>query len=103
MARAEDALTVQVCHALPGSAWIRSVTLPVGSTITQAVAASGFAAAFPGVDPFAQGVSIYGVLREPDHVLEPDDRVEILRALSFDPMESRRRRAAHKAAADKAR
>lgn len=91
-------MAVEVCYALPSQAWLRVLTLPEGATVAQAIAASGFAQAFPGVDPFGQGVSVYGVLREAAHVLGPEDRVEILRALRFDPMQSRRRRAAHKAA-----
>lgn len=98
MSTAASRMPVEVCYVLPGQAWLRALVLPAGATVMDAITASGFVQAFPGVDPFAHGVSVYGVLRDPAHVLAPEDRVEILRPLRFDPMESRRRRAAHKAA-----
>ncbi|GAA5235105.1 hypothetical protein GCM10025795_33700 [Verticiella sediminum] len=92
-------MRVSVCYALPGAAWQRALELPAGSTVRDAIAASGFAAEHPGVDPYAHGIAVFGALRGPGHVLESGERVDILRPLTFDPMESRRRRARHKAAA----
>ncbi|VCU72329.1 Persistence and stress-resistance antitoxin PasI [Pigmentiphaga humi] len=91
-----EAITVQVCYAPPGQVWQRSVTLPAGSTLAQAIASSGFQEDFPEVDPEAAGTGVYGRRRSLDHVLHEHDRVEIYRPLVFDPKESRRRRAEHK-------
>lgn len=93
---AAEALRVTVCHAWPQESWQQSLTLPPGATAGQAVEASGFASRFPGIDPWDAGVGIYGRRCRPDTVLQDGDRVEIYRPLDFDPMESRRRRAAHK-------
>lgn len=89
-------LRVSVCYATPAGAWQRTLTLPAGATVADAMAASGYAAAFPAVDPWAQGVGIFGRVREADAPLADGDRVEIYRALAFDPKESRRRRAEHR-------
>lgn len=96
MPDAAGGLTVTVCYAEAARAWAWTVTVPAGATIADAIAASGYAAAFPGCDPYASGVGIYGVKRPAAHVLENGDRIEIYRPLVFDPKESRRRRAAHK-------
>lgn len=71
----------------------RTLALHAGSTVLQAVEASGLLALLPpgAYDPqrlgiFAQRVSAQQVLRS-------GDRVEIYRPLQLDPMEARRRRA----------
>jgi len=92
-----ETLHVTVCHAAASGAWQQVVRLPRGATLAQAIAASDFAAHFPHVDAIAAGVGVYGVACAPTRVLQDGDRVEIYRPLVFDPMESRRRRARHKA------
>jgi Uncharacterized protein conserved in bacteria len=87
-------LRVSVCYALPGRAWMRELTLAPGATVADALAASGFGQAFPDVDVAASGVGVYGKRCDPARKLEDGDRVEVYRPLVFDPMESRRRRAA---------
>jgi putative ubiquitin-RnfH superfamily antitoxin RatB of RatAB toxin-antitoxin module len=96
-AQPEDAIHITVCHAMPGLAWQRELILSAGATAGQALAASGFSAAFPAVDPWLAGVGVHGHVVAAGHVLRDGDRVEVYRPLVFDPMESRRRRAAHKA------
>lgn len=90
------AIRVEVVHAHEGGVWRREVELPCAATLEQALAASGFREAFPGV-PAAAPVGVFGRLCAPQHVLQAGDRVEIYRPLVFDPMESRRRRALHRA------
>ncbi|APX74178.1 RnfH family protein [Achromobacter insolitus] len=89
---------VSVCYALPGHVWLRELRLPDGATVADALAASGFAEAFPVVQPWSRGVGIFGRVTEPQARLADGDRVEIYRGLSFDPKESRRRRAEHRRA-----
>lgn len=95
-----ETLRVTVSYApadpLTDSVWQRALALPAGATVAQALAASGWSADFPGQDPWRFGVGVYGRRVEASAVLSDHDRVEIYRALDFDPMESRRRRAAHK-------
>ncbi|MGE8688461.1 MAG: RnfH family protein [Achromobacter sp.] len=91
-------LSVSVCYALPGHVWMRELRLPEGATVADALAASGFGDAFPVVRPWERGVGIFGRATEPGAVLADGDRVEVYRGLTFDPKESRRRRAEHRRA-----
>jgi len=95
------AISVSVCYADVATVWQRALTLPPGATLADAIEASGFRQAFPGVDPAQTGTGVYGRRRPLEHVLHDHDRVEIYRPLVFDPKESRRRRAEHKAAIDR--
>ena len=56
------------------------------------------AQAFPVVQPWERGVGVFGRAVEAGTPLADGDRVEIYRGLSFDPKESRRRRAEHRRA-----
>jgi putative ubiquitin-RnfH superfamily antitoxin RatB of RatAB toxin-antitoxin module len=78
-------MKVEVVLARPGGAEIRSLELPAGSTVRDALAAFGFRE--------DQLVGIFGKRVQPDRKLAPNDRVEIYRPLEIDPKEARRRRA----------
>ena len=91
-------IAVSVCYTDTDAVWMRELVLPAGSTVADAIEASGFRRDFPGIDPAQSGTGVYGRRRDLDHVLHEHDRVEIYRPLVFDPKESRRRRAEHKAA-----
>lgn len=95
---AAPGVRVQVCYALRDGVWQRSLELAPGATVDQALAASGFARQFPDLDAWALGVGIYGRRAAPGTALADGDRVEVYRALSFDPKESRRRRVEHRRA-----
>ncbi|MED5596366.1 RnfH family protein [Janthinobacterium sp. P210006] len=95
---AEADIQVQVCHALPDSSFLRTLTVPAGTTIEQAVAQSGLLQAIPGIDLAINMVGIYGKKKTPDTVLHEHDRVEVYRPLQADPKEARRRRASSKPA-----
>jgi len=89
-------IRVSICYARPEAVWLRELTVPPNTTALAALTASGFAKAFPHVDPLAHGLALYGHPCPPDHLLQDGDRVDILRPLAFDPKESRRRRAGHR-------
>ena len=95
---AEATIEVQVCYALPDSSFLRSLSVPAGTTIGQAVAQSGLLQAIPGIDLAVNMVGIYGKRKPLDAVLHEHDRVEVYRPLQADPKEARRRRAGNKAA-----
>ena len=86
------------CYALSAQVWLRELRLPAGATVADALRASGFAQAFPVVQPWERGVGVFGRAVEAATPLADGDRVEIYRGLSFDPKESRRRRAEHRRA-----
>ncbi|HEU0229927.1 MAG TPA: RnfH family protein [Burkholderiaceae bacterium] len=88
---------VTLVYARPGFVWRRALRLPAGSTVWQAIQKSGFMDQVPDQGGIVS-CGIFGQSCGNDRVLADGDRVEILRPLVFDPMESRRRRAAHRAA-----
>ena len=94
---AEATIEVQVCYALPDSSFLRSLRVPAGTTVEQAVAQSGLLQAIPGIDLAINMVGIHGKRKPLDTVLREHDRVEVYRPLQADPKEARRRRAGNKA------
>lgn len=71
----------------------RTLELPAGSTVLQAVEASGLPGLLP---PGAYDPQRLGIFAQPvpaQQVLHSGDRVEIYRPLQLDPMAARRRRA----------
>ena len=93
---AEASIEVQVCHSLPDSSFLRSLTVPAGTTLGQALEQSGVLREFPGIDLAVNMVGIYGKKKSLDTVLREHDRIEVYRPLQADPKEARRRRASGK-------
>lgn len=91
-------ITVQLVYAHAGQVWKETVTAAAGCTLYQVVQASGFLSAFPQFRQALPPVGVFGRVRALDDHVHDGDRIEIYRPLVFDPMESRRRRARHKAA-----
>ncbi|HEY2622961.1 MAG TPA: RnfH family protein [Dyella sp.] len=88
-----EQITVNVVYAEPERQLVRRVTLPVGSTVMQAIEASGIAQAVAGLVIDQERLGIFSRKAAPDQVLGEGDRVEIYRPLTLDPKEARRRRA----------
>lgn len=88
-----DSIRVDVAYALPDEQTIRNVSLPAGSTLADAVRASGVLDQHPQIDLGKAKVGIFGKLAKLDTVLRDGDRVEIYRPLIADPKEIRRKRA----------
>jgi putative ubiquitin-RnfH superfamily antitoxin RatB of RatAB toxin-antitoxin module len=86
-------ITVEVSYALPGQQVILAVQVDEGTTIEQAVSASGVREKFPDINLAVNKVGIFGKLSKLDTVLRDRDRVEIYRPLIADPKEVRRQRA----------
>ena len=93
-----DKLSVQVVYAHAHSVWQAVVQLSAGATAAQALEASRFASNFPNYPGDTIMMGVYGQLCAPEHILSDGDRLEIYRPLTFDPMESRQRRALHRQA-----
>lgn len=90
----QDALQVYVIYATPQDEFIHPMRVAPGTTIGQAIEASGVLEQFPEINLVTQPVGIYGKKKALDTVLRERDRVEIYRPLLADPKESRRKRAA---------
>lgn len=86
-----SSIRVEVVLALARSVDAVTLTLKAGSTVRDAVAASGLAERHPGIDLAAVGV--FGRRVAAHARLADGDRVEVYRALPNDPKEARRRRA----------
>lgn len=87
-------IVVEVVLALPGRQTVRRVPLPAGSTVEDALAASGLAEEFRSLG--SGRVGIHGKAVPGKTLLRDGDRVEIYRPLQADPKDLRRLRAAKK-------
>ncbi|MFK3799852.1 MULTISPECIES: RnfH family protein [unclassified Pseudomonas] len=100
---AESMIRVEVVYATPESQLLIAVEVPVGTTASAAVEASGIAHRLVGVDLAQCPLGVFGkVIGNPQgRVLEAGERVEIYRPLLADPKEVRRLRAEKAAKAKK--
>lgn len=89
-----ETIKIEVAYALPERQEVVPLTLPAGSTLLQAIEASGLAAKYPEIDLAKGKFGIYSKLAKPDTILRDRDRVEIYRPLIADPKEVRKQRAA---------
>lgn len=92
----DESVEVQVVYALPDRQMIYSLRVPAGTTIVDAVRASGVLDAFPSIELAAARLGIYGHKVAPDRSVRPGDRIEIYRPLEADPKVVRRERAGPK-------
>lgn len=88
-----DKIHVEVAYATPRQQCVKSLILPAGSSVIQAIRASGLLDEFPEIDLNQQRVGVFGEFVQLDAPLHDGERVEIYRALIADPKEARRRRA----------
>jgi putative ubiquitin-RnfH superfamily antitoxin RatB of RatAB toxin-antitoxin module len=96
LAQLDDLLQVYVAYATPQDEFIHPMRVAPGTTIGQAIEASGVLARFPEINLVTQPVGIYGKKKTLETALRERDRVEIYRPLVADPKDSRRKRAAKK-------
>ncbi len=87
-----ESVPVEVAYALAERQWLLPLLVAEGTTAIEAVRASGILELAGIKAPLDLGV--HGRRVAQDTRLSAGDRVEIYRGLDFDPMESRRRRAA---------
>ncbi|HSY27508.1 MAG TPA: RnfH family protein [Burkholderiaceae bacterium] len=93
MLESQNTIKAQVCYATQERQIVLDVNLPTGSTLHQAIKASGVLQLIAEIDLSVWRVGIFGKLKSLDAEVRDHDRVEIYRPLIADPMESRRRRA----------
>lgn len=79
-------IQVSVIRAWPGRFDEVALDLPAGAT-------AGDARKACGLDEGIAGMAVYGVRVEEATVLNAGDRLELLRALTLDPKDARRKRA----------
>ncbi len=80
-----------------GEALLRTVRLAAGSTLGDAVRASGVADVLPDAsweqDAGALRLAVFGLCKRARDPLRDGDRIDVTRALTVDPKEARRTRA----------
>lgn len=89
----EREITVEVAYGTAERQEVIEIQVPRGTTLLQAVKASGILERFPEIDAGNTPMGIFGKRESPDRELRDNDRVELYRPLVMDPKEARRRRA----------
>ena len=89
-----ETLSIEICYAVPGKQELLRLKLDEGSTLQQALDASGLLEKYPESDMKKKKFGIWNKLSKPDSVLRNLDRIEIYRPLIADPKEVRKQRAA---------
>lgn len=100
----EPVIEFEVVYAAVDRQVLRTLSVPQGTTVREAVLKSGIGDEFPELDLSDCPLGIFGkVVADPQaRLIQTGDRIEIYRPLLADPKEVRRLRAA-KAAEAKAR
>ena len=86
-------IEVEVAWAEPSRQVSRSVSVPSGTTLREAVRAAGLEAEIAELRGETLDLGVFGRRLDPDTEAQPGDRVEIYRPLQADPKELRRIRA----------
>ena len=87
-------MIVEVAFALPNKQSLISIEVESGSTLKEAIEASGILETFEQIDLTKDRVGIFAKFATLDTVLREKDRVEIYRPLIADPKKARKERAA---------
>jgi|TARA_B110000263_G_scaffold199352_1_gene178369 putative ubiquitin-RnfH superfamily antitoxin RatB of RatAB toxin-antitoxin module len=87
-------MIVEVAYALADKQSLISIEVENGSTLKEAIEASGILETFEQIDLTKDRVGIFAKFATLDTVLREKDRVEIYRPLVADPKKARKERAA---------
>jgi putative ubiquitin-RnfH superfamily antitoxin RatB of RatAB toxin-antitoxin module len=87
---ADRDINIEVVAAWPERQVLRTMALPAGSTVSEAIDAADLGREFPDVDFSRYEVALWGRVVSRQASLEEGDRVEILRPLDIDPRDARR-------------
>jgi putative ubiquitin-RnfH superfamily antitoxin RatB of RatAB toxin-antitoxin module len=88
-----EKINIEVVYALPDEQILLKRSVPSGSTVAEAIQASGVLDKHPEIDLADNKLGIFGKLTKADAVVRDKDRIEIYRPLIADPKEVRRKRA----------
>ena len=87
-------MIVEVAYALPDKQSLISLEVEEGTTIKEAIEASGVLDTYDQIDLTRDKVGIFSKFARLDTVLREKDRIEIYRPLIADPKKVRKERAA---------
>lgn len=85
-------IRVEIAYAEPQRAIVKTLSLPAGSRIADALRAAALDPDFNGVDLANSPVGVFGKSAGPHYPLSDGDRIEIYRPLAADPKAARRSR-----------
>ncbi|HET8899257.1 MAG TPA: RnfH family protein [Rhodanobacteraceae bacterium] len=88
-----ESIRATVVYAIPERVFQYALTLPSGSTVAEAVAASGLYRDCPDAHAAEPRYGIYSRRVDAAMRLRDGDRVEVYRPLIIDPKQARRQRA----------
>ena len=91
------AVNIEIVYAQPQRSIVKSLEMPPGATIADALAEAASDANFRDVDLANSPVGIFGKVTRRDVKLEDGDRIEIYRPLLEEPKLARRKRSSGKA------
>ena len=89
-------MKIEVVYANPDAQKLYQLACNENTTVEEAIIQCGVLNDFPEIDLNLQSVGIYSEVVTLDHIVKPDDRIEIYRALTIDPKDARRIRAEEK-------
>jgi len=89
----EQTISVKVAYASAKHQALVTLELPENSTVEQAIKESGILQRYSEINLTIFSVGIYGKIVENNQILKHQDRIEIYRPLTIDPMHARRLRA----------
>ncbi len=89
----EKQIAVEVAYANPGKQALLEVVVEQGTTVEQAVKASGILQRFSDIDLTVNKLGIWSRVCKLTDEVRDGDRIEIYRPLIADPKEVRKRRA----------
>jgi len=89
-----ESIHIEIAYAKPARQELIELKLPQGSTVQQAIEASGLLQRYPEIELAKTKVGVYGKLVRLDTALREKDRIEVYRPLIADPKEVRKQRAA---------
>jgi len=88
-----ESIEIEVVYALPDEQVLLKRKVPAGTTVAEAIQASGLLEKHPEIDISRNKLGIFGKLTKAESVVREKDRIEIYRPLIADPKEVRRKRA----------
>lgn len=86
-------LTISICYVTKTVQETIRIEVPVGSTLIQAIEASGIKQKYKQIDFSTNTMGVFGKVVENTYTLNDHDRIEIYQPLRMDPMQARRQRA----------
>lgn len=92
---------IEVVYIDTDTSFIKRLAISNNTSVEQAIQLSGVLGEFPDLTLETIKTGMFGKIMPLDTILKDSDRVEILRPLTVDPKESRRRRAKLKQAQEK--